>query len=465
MKSTNPIIVVGSGPSGLVAALLAAHRFGGENVLLLEEAPRLGGLWRSFDYGANGRFDHGMHNYFECGVPEIDDFFFGFFKQGECRILEGADRDFAGVFYQNRLQANSPSIDLRNLEPSLRARCLAEVLNAAAQGHSHEATRAIDFAQQQWGPTIAEKFIAPILERQFAAPADELGKGAVDLTALRRVILLDEPEMRQHMESPEVRARLAYPEQRNLPKAYSSSRRGLYPAVPGLEELVSRTVNALKALGVQIACGKKVAGLEIANGRVSTLRLGSADETEVLPCAGVIWSAGLRSLSGLLGYRWSQTTPGRSLTLVHVLSPEPLNDRGLHYFYCYEPGLATFRVTCYRNYCLQPITQSGMIPYGMELLDVPNELAFARAIDELERFGLVSASQKASLVCAGSEAMGRAFPMPTLANEANFHCARKAISDQKFANVSIVGSMATPGLFFQPDVLRHAFATLNEFEI
>jgi hypothetical protein len=46
--------------------------------------------------------------------------------------------------------------------------------------------------------------------------------------------------------------------------------------------------------------------------------------------------------------------------------------------------------------------------------------------------------------------------MPTLGND------RDGIASQRMTNLRVIGSQATPGLFFQPDVLRHLHATVGE---
>jgi len=227
---------------------------------------------------------------------------------------------------------------------------------------------------------------------------------------------------------------------------------------------VTAALESFAARGIEMTTGCKVTHLERSNGRVDALETKQGDRVERIPCRQVIWSAGLRSLSALAGVPWPQagTTPPRALTLVNLLAPAPLADRGLHYFYCYDEGLATFRVTCYRNYSPESATAGGFVPYGLELVEVPAEQAAAQARDEFVRFGLIAAADKEQLIVAGIEPVGRIFPMPTLGNEAALASVRDGIGSQRMTNLAVIGSQATPGLFFQPDVLRHLHASVGE---
>ena len=59
------IIISGSGVSGLISALLLCERGFGDRVVIVEKGNTPGGLLRSYNYGVNGDFDYGMHNFLE----------------------------------------------------------------------------------------------------------------------------------------------------------------------------------------------------------------------------------------------------------------------------------------------------------------------------------------------------------------------------------------------------------------
>ena len=105
-------IIVGSGISGLLAGLLLSKR--GEKVIIIEKESEVGGLLRSYDYGEYGVFDYGMHNFLETGVCEIDKSILELLPIEEWNILEGDKRDLAGLYFEGKIQFNSPYIDIRH---------------------------------------------------------------------------------------------------------------------------------------------------------------------------------------------------------------------------------------------------------------------------------------------------------------------------------------------------------------
>lgn len=452
----------------MAAAYLAAKRTGPGQVTLIEDAATPGGLWRSFDYGAQGRFDHGMHNYFECGIPEIDDFFFGVLDDSQFAVLEGDNRDFAGLYYRGKLQSNSPSIDLRHISPAEKERCLREVLAAASKTGVSRSESAMGFAVEHWGPTLAHNYIKPIIERQFGQPATELTLAALGLSGLWRVVLLGQADMLEKMKIDSVRARLAFPDQRQLPAQYASGRRGLYPRRPGLSQLTDAVMSALEALGVEVLLSSRITSMQQENGRVVELVIAHDNTEHTLPCTQLIWSAGMRPLAPLLDVpvpEFGNMTPPRFVTVVNLLADAPLNDKGLHYFYSYDSDSMAFRVTCYRNFCAEAVTNEGGIPYAIELLDTPTDEAEAQAVKEFLAFGLIEPGEEKRLSIVASEPAGRIFPMPTIGNEGAFDAMRSGIADKRVFNLSLIGSQATKRVFFQPEILRHVHDTVDNLRL
>ena len=109
MKKT---VIVGSGIAGLMSALVLVEK-GHKNITIIEKENELGGLLRKFDYGEYGIFDYGMHNILETGIEDLDTMIYDLLKNDEWHILEKEKRDLAGLFFNGRLQLNSPYIDLR----------------------------------------------------------------------------------------------------------------------------------------------------------------------------------------------------------------------------------------------------------------------------------------------------------------------------------------------------------------
>ena len=114
MGASDPVAVVGGGLPGLVAALVLSEK-PGARVCVVESGKSVGGLYASMDYGANGRFDYGVHYLRETKVPQLDALLLGLLPRDEWEWNEGVRRDISGSYVLGRLQKNSPFIDLRGL--------------------------------------------------------------------------------------------------------------------------------------------------------------------------------------------------------------------------------------------------------------------------------------------------------------------------------------------------------------
>jgi glycine/D-amino acid oxidase-like deaminating enzyme len=466
MAERSTVAVVGGGMAGMIAALLLAERHSKLAVHLIEREPTIGGLWRSFDYGEHGLFDVGMHNVFEVGHPELDTLLLGLLPADQWDVLEGDHRDLAGVFYQGRLQTNSPSIDLRRLPEAERTQIIAEVRAAAATAENQSGGpahgTAADFALQQFGRTVTERHIAPIMRRQFLRPLHELDVMAPRLTALSRVILADEAETLAMMKSDSLRARVAFPEQRNLPLSFSSGRKGGYPKQFGMQRVVDALRRRLTAAGVSILEGTEIRQLARVNGRISGLELARSGETTAIEdLRAVIWSAGMLPMAKTLGLspEGIRLDRPREVRLVNLLVANANPADGLHYFYCYDDGLNSFRTTLCANYCSGARRAAGL-PVTVELFDVPAEQAIDHAIAELQTFGILK--DRSQVGFAAVEPLGGGFPMPTIANRQGFDLMRARLSEQELDNFHLVGVMAKPDIFFQGDVLKHVWEVTQQ---
>ena len=456
-------VVVGSGPAGLAAALLLSETAPGGRVVLLEPKSRIGGLWRSFDYGPHGKFDYGMHNLFECGDVRLDRLLAGLLPSDEWVRLEGASRDVAGVFYHGRLQTNSPSIDLRFWPPAERAALAAEIEAAAAQPpeRAKAAENVRDFALAWWGETVADRVLPPVMRKLFGHAPAELDLMALRLTALSRIVLFDADRMLELMPFDRLRERLAFPDQRDLPCQYQAGRKGLYPRRRGMQHLVDAVRARLLSRHVEILTDAVVEQIESRNGRVAALSVGGPEGLRRIDgIEAVFWAAGLNSALTALNCQKPPGTPdpAQSLTLVHLLVDRHADAEGLHYLYCYDEGYRTFRATLYAHFLGQ---RPGGQPITVELVNVETEDAIAVALRELRAFGILDPAS--DIRFATAEPMGAIWPMPTLRNHQAAEHGRTVLHDRRLTNLHLIGQAARPRLFFQGEVMRHVLETLEPY--
>jgi protoporphyrinogen oxidase len=459
-------IVAGGGISGLLAALLLAESGRAGSIHLIEREDEIGGLLRSFDYGEYGRFDYGMHNMYETGVRELDELLFGLLPAGQWQLLEGNKRDLAGLYFNGRLQRNSLYMDLRHFPGDAYEKCVSGFFANFNHHDGFSAKNARSYAETRFGGPIAEFAVVPAIGKIFKRDPAEMDVMAAMLTSIDRVILFDESRMLELMKTDALSARLAYPEQRTLPVGRASGRKGYYPRDYGMHRVVDAFHQRLLAAGVRILTGAQIKQVGRDGARITevdvSLRDGSERITEV---GGLYWTAGLPALAPLLKISLEGLGFDRPLRTiaVNLLLDRDTRMDDLYYFYCYDAGLDTFRVTNFLGYCAHA-RRAGGTPICVELLTKDYDQADTRAYErqalaELERFGILAAGTRT--LFAKAEPLAYGFPMPTLRNVATLHAIRERIDALGIENLVKLGILAEPRLFFQKDVVAHTFARVR----
>jgi protoporphyrinogen oxidase len=456
-------VVVGGGIAGLLAALLSAER-DGRKVMLIEREPELGGLLRFFDYGPYGRFDYGMHNMYETGIPALDELLFGLLPEHEWQLLEGSKRDLAGLYLNGALQENSPFPDIRRLQPAHWDASVSSFFRQIQSGEVYSNANAHEDARTRLGDVIADSVIDPALRKQFGRPAKELAVFSTRLTTLSRVVMFDERPFADLMASENLRDRLAYPEQRTLPEKWSSGRRAYYPKAYGIYRVIEAMVSRLKKAGVEILTSSNVRSLETVDGEVQVIQIATAQGDRELRVDRLVWTSGLPAIAALTNIDMKQYKydPARKTIVVNLLLRKPPVMGDLFYFYCYEPGFHTFRVTNFGAYCYGAEREHGH-PIAVELLmDEPlpsKEAIGAIAIEELLKFGVIKAPEDVAFQAV--EILAAGFPMPTKNNFDVLSDIRDKLLEKAISNLVLLGIMSEENIFFQRDVLSQTYTKLS----
>jgi len=123
MVTVDSFVVVGAGLPGIVSALTLAGK--GHQCVLLEAAPDIGGLLRSYEVDGE-TFDFGTHFANLTGIDELDRLLFGGREDAwvEYPVL------LAGNFWNGQLNEVSENPDLNSVSQAIHYRCLAELLSA-----------------------------------------------------------------------------------------------------------------------------------------------------------------------------------------------------------------------------------------------------------------------------------------------------------------------------------------------
>jgi len=454
------IVVVGGGIAGLVAAEICTIFWPKSEVHIVEKESSVGGLLRRFEYGVFGSFDYGMHNYLCTGVELIDNLIFNLLASEDWQILEGSKRDLAGVFFNGRLQKNSPYVDLR--ESGFRPTILTELLSKASYTPPAPTGAADQFLQKRFGPTVTHGILAPILKKLYRHSIDQLDAMATLITPLGRLLLCDKAAMDEINHSDLLRGYLAYPEQRELNLSLSSGRKAIYPKNYGMYRIVDGLVSGLTSKGAKIYTDEEVVNIKTDKKGIAAVHLRSKTEIEAPDL--VIWSAGPGSLTKALNtpvHHLEWDTPATT-TVTNLLISEPLEMGDLYYAYNYDEGYLTFRITPFYNYS-ENSQRMGGYPVAVEMLVTEKmdlDTIKERAIHELRRMGVLRSSTK--IIFAKAEIIPGGFPLPTRKNIANIDKQRDAIASLGLKNLTQIGILSEKNLFFQTDVLIDLYHKLRQ---
>lgn len=459
-------VVVGGGIAGLLAALLMAER-GGRNVIVIERESQVGGVLRCFDYGDYGVFDYGMHNMYETGVAPLDELLFGLLPEEDWQLLERGARDLAGVVFNGIVQRNSPFPDLRSLPLKQWESCVLGFFQQLEAQESRGHDNAWEDVNTRFGMQIA-KVIDVALRKQFGKPSQELTPFATRLTTLSRVVMFSEKPFASLMESPTLRDRLAWPEQRTLPAQYESGRRAYYPRKYGMYRVINALRARLQTAGVEVLTSAQVQSFEMNGGRLEGLTVEHGGSTRTISLEKMVWTSGLPAVAQLLGldlsgYRFDLP---RKTVVVNLLLREPPQMGDLYYLYCYEPGCHTFRITNFTGYC-EGAPRAGGWPVAVELVldaPLPDAEAMKRlALDELKQFKVITSDK--DVIFSAIEPLATGFPMPSVNNFKVLSDIRTRIAVTQLDNLTLLGIMSEENVFFQRDVLAQTWSKLMEERI
>ena len=455
-------LVVGGGLTGLMAALTLKKLNPSDGVVIVEREPEVGGLLRSFNYGRYGYFDYGMHNFLESGDTELDEMLRSLLPSDEWNVLDGNRRDLAGLYWNKKIQYNSPYPDVRNCsvtyQKELREYLAKETLTAPLSHYQN----AGDFVKARFGVRALEQIFEPILNRTFGNASSDLDEMACKLIPLDRVGLFDLVEMEKVLANPRLRERVAYAEQRQLPLEFSSGRTAFYPKEFGVFRVIDSLVEKLESQGVQILVNSKVESICDSDGKISSVEIRQRDQASVITVSqNVHWTAGLLGLAPLLWPGNSAKPPDQpyNLELVNILVKNPSRMQDLYYIYCADREFRTFRVTNYFGYCPKAKNEFGY-PLGVEMLFPPNLKLSSEeiqniALKEVLQMGLIDKIEDISF--SKLESFKYAFPLPTIGNTKFFDDLRQKIKSKGISNLVCSGVLAEKSLFFQSAVLRDMY--------
>jgi len=467
MKNTT--IIAGSGLSALLLArMIKKYRDPNADIVIVEREDVIGGQYGSFNYGANGYFDIGMHIYYESMIPEIDDLFTDLLEKDDWNILEGNYKDIQGLFYNGKLQTATPCVDLRNLPKEQWEKYVTSIFQAIKEEDTKQPLRenssAYDVLLRHFGKVVTDEIFVPVLEKLYLTHPDKLDELATLFTPLARVALFDEAVMLDLMKSDAIRSRICYPNQLTLPAYRKNDYRGFYPKKFGMFLVLEKLRSVLEEQGVRFLTSSTITNLEIEQQIVKSVTITGKDKQEEnFKVKELFWTAGLPSLAIALKINLSDVVNDKkhteSMYVNLLVDKKPKMDR-LYYFFCFDKGYRSFRVTNYSNYCPAAATDKGY-PICVEFWAQPGDSKEEKditdlCIKELKSFGVIDDSYTISFSKV-EKLTGVGFPLPSVTNMSNMKEIGNRVKKEGIKNIIPTGVLSERNVFFIKDVLMDSY--------
>lgn len=358
-------IIVGGGLAGLFAAKFLSRN--NKNVVIVEHAPRLGGLMNSVSLqdpeGDSYDFDLGTHFLLMTGHEEIDCLIENDMDLEEWQIFK--DSLHEGHVFNNSYYENSGCLNAKSLPQSLFDRGVEELTSLAKQNKTTQEPENLYTALlERYGQVFADNIYVPSFEKFSGMHPKELSPSFETTFGPGRIIISDREGSIKLKKDPAMDWRVAYADHRD--GASDIVKR--YPKKGGIGKWVQNIQNSLEKQGVRILTNASINSFEYEEGMVKTVELSTAESVK---CERLIWSAPPLLLAKQLKIDVPSTPPKfRSVTLLHFLIDEKPVSKA-HWVNVHDPNLKSFRVTFYDNF--QSQIDRKLYRITVEILHEPDD--------------------------------------------------------------------------------------------
>ncbi len=441
-------VIVGGGLSGLFAARVLLKK--GLSVTLVEQSEKLGGLMRS-DVGPGGRFyDKGTHFVLDTGVNAVDEILLEGMDISDWICIE--DNLKEGSFFNGVLNTESGCPDIRTASPTIRTAAAYELISNLGKSCS-EPSSLKEYLLNTFGPCLLENFFTPNIRKLLGCAPETLAPDAHRALGLSRVILFDSIPAKVLKSLDALSEVLAYGHRND----HQSSIRKFYPKMGGVGRWIVNCEEMLRRGNANIAAGCTVASIEFGDGRISSVRLSDGQRIE---CDHLVWSTAPIGLLKLMGLSTSNSTRPefRDLALHHIVMDQPPST-DLHYSYCFDPSMQSYRTTFYTSICPPGVFEGGH-HFTVEQITAHDEPVLnsnsIAVFQEHKDMGLIRPDAK--IIDSELEMWPRALPVATpqlgtvLRKQTN-------LVKASATNVSMIGR-ASDGSHFQQGILTSTFDAL-----
>jgi protoporphyrinogen oxidase len=442
------VVVVGGGPSGLLAALMAAKR--GRRVTVVEEEPECGGLLRSITNKDGVVFDYGNHMARQTGIPELDEILFADIHR-DTAGWQRIPHLLNGTYFCGKLYNLNSWVNLNFLPRATYEKAILELLHLLPPPPEACANDE-EYLLKAFGPTLVEHLFRPAMRKFCGMDLKELSPVAHRYFDLTRLIAFTPDISRELKKSPAFDGRLAF----HLATEGQSGLLNYYPATGGIGQWIPLLLKRMSALGVEIRNGLRVETVDRKDGRIQSLRLSDGSS---LACDTLVWSVTPAPLLKASGALLNGGRPRfRNTTLHFFVFDKPLKMECAA-FTCFDPNYKIGRVTYYPNYRSNPADKKIFAACVEMISDAADTSEAARheIVAELKQMGLLEESARATFEESRSAKAGFPIHTPDFARQT---AGLDSMLRDSFQNLVPVGK-GTGRTFFMTETLIDTYKTIT----
>ena len=231
LTSDKNIIIIGGGIPGIFSALFTAKNYPDSNIFLIESENLIGGLYNSINDSEGGVFDKGMHLYYETCNEEIDSIIRNCLKENEWHYLKDNYKDIAGVYYNGKLETNTPYLHINQVNKDHLKDCLSDFfLSLENEAPSFKTCNSVrEFLEKRFGYSLTEELFEPVIQKLWRNHSSNLHATTTRLVLMDRISIFSEKATKDLMKSNRLKSRVAFPDQMKLDLSYRNKQAGLYP--------------------------------------------------------------------------------------------------------------------------------------------------------------------------------------------------------------------------------------------
>jgi len=441
-------IVVGGGIAGIISSLLIKKKF--DDVYLIEQNKKIGGLFCSNTNNLGLTFDYGSHFLRGTGINELDEIILDGISEKNWLTLGNLK---GGGYYRSKLNSQTPFLDTRLLPEEIYKKGIKEILDIKKE--NTKAHNLKDQLHSIFGKTFTDYIFEPIIKKKyFDCDLEKLSTNTHKSFGLDKILAFSPEETREKKKQRIFDEKFSF----HSSQEGHSDLQNYYPKKDGIELWINLLKAKLDAANIKIKAGANISNIFHSNGEVQSITLSDGDK---INCSKIIWTINpilFSKYCKLITKDELSGPPKKVFTSLHHFAFDKSFLTDVQYVACHEPSLDSYRVTLYPN--IQRIknkffhlTTEVILPKNIDVLKLQKKI-----LSELSLMGIVS--KKANLLYKHSEYLTAGYPLPTIELNSKIEKSVK-MAREKIGNVVFIGR-ASGGTFITGSILSNAYKTIKE---